>query len=176
MASLLVVVLAAPISLLAYIVYMFFIKIYLDARRFRRMDPAIKEYIAPFSGLQGVHQENIRKYGDAHRYTKELVKANPDQRAYITNIGYKPLLILCSAELVKQVHTNPRKFRKFNIFKHSYKCYTKGIFFVEGEDWTAEKAIVRHSFNYESLKGMIPIMKSSVTSFLGRIKQQMLEA
>ena len=53
---------------------------------------------------------------------------------------------------------NPKLFKKFNIFKHSDKSYKQGIFFSEGEDWAAEKSIIRHSFNYESLKRMIPFM------------------
>ncbi len=77
-----------------------------------------------------------------------MIKENPEQKGYLTNFGYKPLLILCDAKLIKELSLNPKRFKKYNMFKHSDKAYTQGIFFVEGEDWTAERSIVRHSFNY----------------------------
>lgn len=49
----------APVGLLVYVVYMFFIKIYIDAARFRKMDPSLKTFISPFSGIQGVQKYNI---------------------------------------------------------------------------------------------------------------------
>lgn len=53
-----------------YVVYMFLIKIYIDARRFQKMDPNLKLFVAPFSGLQGVQQKNLQQYGDTHYFTK----------------------------------------------------------------------------------------------------------
>jgi len=50
---------AIPLALVLYVVYMFFIKIYLDAARFKKMDPNLKIFIAPFTGLQGVQKNNI---------------------------------------------------------------------------------------------------------------------
>lgn len=82
------------------------------------------------------------------------------------------MLVVCNAKLIKDISTNPRSFKKFNLYKHSHKSYTKGIFLVEGEDWSAQKAIVRHSFNHEALKKMIPIMNDSINRFLGGIKNQ----
>lgn len=43
-------------SIMLYIVYMFFIKIYIDAAKIKKMDPELKLYIAPFSGVQGVQK------------------------------------------------------------------------------------------------------------------------
>lgn len=43
-------------SLILYIAYMFFIKIYIDAARFKKMDSELKVFIAPFSGIQGVQK------------------------------------------------------------------------------------------------------------------------
>ena len=46
-------------SFIFYMFYMFVIKIYLDAYKFKRMDPNLKVLIAPFTGLQGVQKYNI---------------------------------------------------------------------------------------------------------------------
>ena len=99
-----------------------------------------------------------------------MIKENPDQKAYLTNFGYKPFLILCDAKLIKQLSVNPKKFKKYNMFKHSDKAYTQGIFFVEGEDWTSERSIVRHSFNYESLKKMVPVMNDTIKKYYAKIE------
>lgn len=101
MSTLLLIIGAVPVALLLYVVYMFIIKIYIDAAKFRKMDPSLKTFIAPFTGIQGVQKHNIEKYGDSHRFAKDLVAANPDQNAYFTNIGYKPMLVVTSAKLIK---------------------------------------------------------------------------
>lgn len=164
------ILILVPVALILYVFYMFFVKIYIDAARFRKMDPNLKTFIAPFSGIQGVQKSNIEKYGDSHRFAKQLVKENPDQNAYLTNVGYKPMLVVCSAKLIKEISTNAKDFRKFNLYKHSDKSYLKGIFLVEGDDWSSQKSIIRHSFNHDSLKKMIPIMNDSIHNFLKRIK------
>jgi len=38
------------------------------------MDPSLKTYIAPFSGMLGVQKENIAKYGDSQRFMKDMIK------------------------------------------------------------------------------------------------------
>lgn len=53
-----------------------------------------------------------------------MIKENPDQKAYLTNLGSKPFLILCDAKLIKELSLNPKKFKKYNMFKHSDKAYT----------------------------------------------------
>lgn len=78
------------------------------------------------------------------------------------------MLILNNAKYVKEVSLNAKNFRKFNLYKHSDKSYTKGIFLVEDEDWVSQKSIIRHSFNHEALKQMLPIMKSTISQFLAR--------
>ncbi len=47
---------AILIAFLVYIVYQFFIRIYIDGNRFKRMDPNLKVFIAPFSGLIGLQR------------------------------------------------------------------------------------------------------------------------
>jgi hypothetical protein len=59
MSSLLLLFLGIPSLFIIYIIYMFFIKIYLDASKFRRMDPTLKTFISPFSGIQGVQKMNL---------------------------------------------------------------------------------------------------------------------
>lgn len=59
MSFILIGILLIPLLLIAYVFYMFFIKIYIDAARFRRMDPTIKTFISPFSGIQGVQKLNL---------------------------------------------------------------------------------------------------------------------
>ena len=122
---------ALLLVLTAFLLYHLIIKIYLAAYRFKQMDPSLKVYIAPFAGMLGVQRENIEKYGDAQHFMKEMIKENPDQKAYLTNIGSKPFLIICDAQLVKEVSLNPKKFRKFNLFKHSKHSYDRGIFLAE---------------------------------------------
>lgn len=70
MASITLILILLPVALILYVFYMFFVKIYIDAARFRKMDPNLKTFIAPFSGIQGVQKFNIEKYGDSHRFAK----------------------------------------------------------------------------------------------------------
>lgn len=59
MASILLILAAIPLALILYVIYMFVIKIYLDAAKFKKMDPTLKTFMAPFSGIQGVQKFNI---------------------------------------------------------------------------------------------------------------------
>jgi cytochrome P450 len=154
--------LLVPLAVFAYLLYHLVIKIYLAAWKFKKMDPSLITYIAPFSGMLGVQQENIRKYGDSQRFMKEMVREHPDQKAYFTNLGSMPFLILCDPALVREMSLSPRKFRKFNLYKHSRQSYDEGIFIAEDEKWTSIRGIIRHSFNHEQLKAMIPTMRTSI--------------
>lgn len=157
--------LVPPLLLVLYLLYHMVIKIYFVAWKFKKMDPDIKCYIAPFSGMLGIQQENIKKYGDSQRFMKDMIKENPNQKAYLTNLGSRPFLILCDPQLVRELCLNPKKFRKFNLFKHSRHAYDKGIFLVEDENWSGIRGIIRHSFSHDQLKSMIPIMQKSLSFY-----------
>lgn len=164
--------LLAPLALFLYLLYHLIIKIYLAKWKFQKMDPNLKFFIAPFSGMLGLQQENIRKYGDSQRFMKDMVKENPDQRAYFTNLGSMPFLILCDPVLIREFNLNPRKYRKFNLYKHSRLAYDTGIFFSEDEHWSNIRSIIRHSFDHEQLKAMIPTMQRSIQGYIADFKQK----
>ena len=77
------------------------IKLYIVANKLKKMDPGLKLYISPFTGLNGVQKRCVQQYGDSHRFIKDMLKENPDQSAYLTNIGNRPFLILCEPKLIK---------------------------------------------------------------------------
>ena len=134
--NILLTISALVLLFVLWVVYEFIIKIYWIAYKLKKMDPSLKLYIKPITGLNGVQTKCVQQYGDSHRFVKDMMKDNPDQLAYLTNIGNRPFLILCCPKLIKQLSLNHKKFTKFNIFKHSDQLYTKGIFFVYDEDWT----------------------------------------
>lgn len=49
-------VLVVPAALILYIVYQFLIKIYIDAAKFKKMDPDLKLFVSPFTGLLGLQR------------------------------------------------------------------------------------------------------------------------
>lgn len=161
-----------PVIIILYVVYQFYIRIYIFERKFKKMDPSLKLMTNPIFGLIGVQQENFKKYGDSLRYGKEMVKENPELKALYTNIGYFPMLILCDAQLIKEFLLASKKFRKLNLFKHSSLTYKLGLFLAEEELWGRQKALVKHSFNHENMKRMIPIMERSIKEFTDRFKSR----
>ena len=154
------------VGFLGWITYQFLVKIYIDGYRFKRMDPRLKVFIAPFSGLIGIQKKCVEKYGDSHHFIKEMVKDDPDLKAYLTNLGNRPFLILTDPKLIKEVTQNPKKFEKLNLFKHVDKSFARGIFFVEGDDWRAERTIISHAFSYEQLRQMIPPLMQVTNKFI----------
>ena len=73
----LTIVIGAGIGLLAfliYILYEFVIKIYVVANSLKKMDPSLKLFVSPFTGLLGVQKKCIEKYGDSHRFVKDMIK------------------------------------------------------------------------------------------------------
>ena len=85
------------VSVVLYVLYNFVIKIYLDANRFKKMDPETKIFVSPFFGLLGLQKKCLQKYGDSLQYVKDMMKENPNQKAYATNIGHRSMIILCDA-------------------------------------------------------------------------------
>ena len=159
-------------ALVFFLLYHLVIKIYIAAHQFKKMDPDLKCYIAPFSGMLGVQQKNIELFGDSQKFMKDMIRENPDQRAYLTNLGSKPFLILCDPNLVRELSLNPKKYRKFNLLKHSNLSYTLGIFFAEDDYWTSIRGIIRHSFSHDQLKGMIPMMQKSIAAYADKVSQK----
>jgi cytochrome P450 len=97
-----------------------------------------------------------------------MIRENPDLKAYYTNIGYLPMLIFCDAQIVKDFLLASKKFRKFNLYKHSQLTYQLGMFLAEEEQWSKQRSIVKHSFNHENMKRMIPAMERSIDEFTNR--------
>ena len=164
--------LGLALAFFAFLLYHIVIKIYLAAYQFKKMDPHIKCYIAPFSGMLGVQQKNIELYGDSQKFMKDMIRDNPDQKAYLTNLGSKPFLILCDPNLVRELSLNPKKFRKFNLMKHSSLSYVKGIFFAEDDYWLSIRGIIRHSFSHDQLKSMIPLMNRSISTYVTNLQKK----
>ena len=150
----------------AFLIYKFFISLYLQVRRYKAMDPTLKVFVRPIFGLQKVQQECTEKYGDSHHFVKEMMKENPDQKAYLTNLGDRAFLILTDIELIKSLSLNHRMFEKIKLLKHMELSYLKGIFFAEGQEWKGQKELVGPAFNHEHLTRMVPIMKTTINMYL----------
>ena len=57
-------------SIIAYIIYQLFIKIYIELWKFRKMDPSLKFIVSPLLGLVGQQEKSFKKYGDSFHYAK----------------------------------------------------------------------------------------------------------
>lgn len=57
-------------SIVAYIIYQLFIKIYIELWKFRKMDPSIKSIVSPLLGLVGQQEKSFKNYGDSFHYAK----------------------------------------------------------------------------------------------------------
>jgi cytochrome P450 len=168
--------LAFPVAIIFWLIYRFFIKIYLDAYRYKKMDPNLKVFTYPIAGLPRVQKQCLEKYGDSHWFVKNMVKENPDQLAYLTNLGDKSFLVITDSQLVKEMSLEHKNFEKFKPFKHMDLCYLRGIFFAEGQDWKIQKELIAPAFNYEHLKRMIPIMMTTSKEAMIRRKGQLQQS
>ena len=92
-----------PAALILWIFYRFFIRIYIEAWQYKRMDPTLKVFVAPMSGLLKVQKNCLEKYGDSHWFVKDMMRENPDQKAYLTNLGDRTFLIATGTDLVREV-------------------------------------------------------------------------
>lgn len=100
-----------------------------------------------------------------------MMKENPDQKAYLTNLGDRAFLILTDIELIKSLSLNHRMFEKIKLLKHMELSYLKGIFFAEGSEWKGQKELVGPAFNHEHLTRMVPIMKKTINMYLDERKK-----
>ena len=112
------------LSVIGYIIYRLFVKIHLDSRRFKKMDPNFRDLVSPLLGLVGLQEQSFKQYGDSFHYVKQMVKDNNDLKAYTANIGHISMLILCDPQIIKEFLLESKKFRKFNLYKHSDKGFS----------------------------------------------------
>ena len=89
--------------------------------------------------------------------------------AYAPNIGHLSILVFCDTQMIKEYLLESKKFRKFNLYKHSSKGYLQGIFFTEDERWSRQRSITKNAFNHECIKKMIPIIQDSIGKFTVKI-------
>lgn len=43
---------------------------------------------------------------------------------------------------------------------------------MEDDEWNKQKIIIRHSFNHENVKKMIPQMKNSISKFITKLNEK----
>lgn len=158
--------LALPALLFLYLFYRFFIHIYIEAWRYKRMDPTLKVFVSPLAGLLSVQKKCLERYGDSHQFVRQMMKENPEQRAYLTNLGDKSFLIMTESGLVREMIQDFKSYEKYKVFKHMDLCYLRGIFFAEGDDWKTQRAIIGPAFNHDHLERMIPIMMKTSKEYM----------
>jgi|JI6StandDraft_1071083.scaffolds.fasta_scaffold57022_5 cytochrome P450 len=158
-----------PAAVLIWLFYRFFIRIYLEAARYKKMDPTLKVFVSPMSGLLKVQRQCLEKHGDSHWFVKQMMRENPDQKAYLSNLGDKTFLIVTDTDLVREICLEFKNYHKFKVFKHVDLCYLRGIFFAEGADWKMQRALIGPAFNHEHLEHMIPIMMKTSKEAMQRL-------
>ncbi len=77
-----------------------------------------------------------------------MMRENPDQKAYLSNLGDRTFLIVTDSDLVREICLNFKDYQKFKIFKHMDLCYLRGIFFSEGSDWKMQRSLIGPAFNH----------------------------
>ena len=98
------------------------------------------------------------------------MKENPDQKAYLTNLGNKSFLILTDIDLIKSISINHRNYEKIKLLKHMELSYLRGIFFAEGQNWKQQKELVGPAFNHDHLTRMVPTMKTTINKYITQRK------
>lgn len=156
----------------AYFFYKFYVSLWLNVRRYKAMDPSLKVFVKPLTGLQSIQQECRVKYGDSHYFIKEMIQQDPDQKAYLTNLGDRTFLLLTDVELVKFLCQNHKMFEKLKLFKHMDLSYIKSIFFAEAEEWKCQRELVGPGFNHQHLTRTIPTMKKVIMRYIDGIKNR----
>ena len=72
--TILLILALVVLAIISYIIWEFIIKINLTAKKLQKMDPSLKIYTVPFTGLLGVQKKCIEKYGDSHQFVKDMVR------------------------------------------------------------------------------------------------------
>ena len=67
------------------------------------------------------------------------MRENPDQKAYLTNLGDRTFLLLTDLELIKKLCLNHKMFEKLKLFKYMDLSYLKSIFFAEADEWKRQR-------------------------------------
>jgi len=144
-------------SLVLYVVYQFYIKPFLSILYYKKQGGASLfhwKLVAYFDDYQ-----NALKRGDFFKAYKELMKKKPKAKFMVQNFASRVNVIPIDPEMIKEV------VRRYDIYQKDEKMFKgmadtiKGsMVFAEGSDWRKKRKIVSSSFNFESLKHVVPMI------------------
>jgi len=147
-------------SLVIYAVYQFYIKPYMSLLYYKKQGGASKfhwKLISYFDDYQNAYTR-----GDFFYTFKNLMKKNPKAKFIVDNFASRVHVIPIDPEMIKEV------LRRYDVYHKDEKLFkgmadtVKGsMVFAEGSDWKKKRKIVSSSFNFESLKHVVPMIMST---------------
>jgi cytochrome P450 len=118
----------------------------------------------------------VQTHGDFMAPAKQLIKANPNVRWEISNIGATPLIVLYDPQLIKEVIKNQDCYKKSElIFSPMTVILGEGLVTAEGATWKKHRKVVSQSFHFEFLKSQLPLIVSTTREFLDKIPESGLK-
>jgi len=146
-------------SLVLYVVYQFYVKPFLSIQYYKKQGGASLFHwnlISYFGDYQ-----NALTRGDFFIAYKELMKKNPQAKFLVQNFVSRVHVILTQPEMIKEVLCRYNIYQKDEkIFKGMAETIKGSMVFAEGERWRKKRKIVSSSFNFESLKHVVPMVLS----------------
>jgi len=147
-------------SLVFYVIYQFYVKPFLSILYYKKQGGASLFHWNLISYF-GDYQNALTK-GDFFITYKELMKKNPKAKFLVQNFVSRVHVILTEPEMIKEVLRRYDVYQKDEkIFKGMAETVKGSMVFAEGENWRKKRKIVSSSFNFESLKHVVPMILST---------------
>ncbi|CAD8071021.1 unnamed protein product [Paramecium primaurelia] len=111
----------------------------------------------PINGVIGLLMNSIKKNHDAMETIYSALRRNPNAKVILSNLIYKPCIVLTGSEYIRDSFLEHHNFEKMNPFQ--IKSYMqKGLVFSEGDRWKRQRNFLGSAFTFEKLKSRIPMM------------------
>ena len=138
--------------------------------------PEMRHYFFPFLGWLKRSKDYEVKMGDCIGAYRELAQKNKNIQLEVTNFANRVGLILLGSKVLKDFHSKQHCYQKYYFSKGVVELTGTGLVFAEGATWKNHRKIISSVFNFEFIKGNIPLIVNTTRDFLRETARISLES
>jgi len=147
-----------------YIIIQFMVIPYCKMKAYNK-GPELRHYFFPFLGFLKRSHDYELKMGDCVGAYRELAQKDKNIQLEVTNFADRVGLILLGPKVLKDFHSKQSCYHKYSFSKGVVELTGTGLVFAEGATWKNHRKIISSVFNFEFIKGNIPLIVNTTREF-----------
>jgi len=135
----------------------------------------IGTYFYPIHGIFHQWNKDYIKLHDSMASTKMASKNFPNQKALVTNVSARVMIMLRDTQYAKEFSLKNNLYKKSSHGDVMKSLLGTSLVFAEGDLWKRNRRIISNHFHYEFLKANVSVMQGTTKEFLNKVKAEEYE-